>query len=448
MRVEDMILVSIDDHVIEPRNMFEQHVPQRYKDQAPKSIMDENGFEKWWFQGVCSGSTSLNAVVGWPNEEWGLNPSTFAEMRPGTYDVNERVRDMNRNGILASMCFPSFTGFSGRFFQEAADKDLSLIMLKAYNDWHIDEWAASYPGRFIPLALAPVWEPKAMVDEIRRVARKGCHAIAMPELPHLQGLPSYHDMEYWGPAFEAAAEERVVWCLHIGLGFAAINSAPGAPIDNFIILATQISTIACQDLLWGGAMMNYPDLKIAWSEAGIGWIPFYLDRCDRHFTNQRWLDNDFGGKLPSEVFREHCIACYVTDPTALRVRNQIGIDIIAWECDYPHSDSIFPDAPEFVHAELANVGATDQEINKITWQNTCRFFGWEPFKHISQADATVGALRAKSPDVDTVIRSKHEWRKLYEAAHPDEVLPTMDPVTASEAQVSLLPPSSSSAGVQ
>jgi hypothetical protein len=232
----------------------------------------------------------------------------------------------------------------------------------------------------------------------------------------------------------------VVWCLHIGQGFGAINQAPGAPLDNFIILATQVSTIAAQDLLWGGAMLNYPDLKIAWSEAGIGWIPFYLDRCDRHYTNQRWLDNDFGDKLPSDVFREHSIACYVTDPTALRVREQIGIDIIAWECDYPHSDSIFPNAPEFVHAELTGVGASDEEIDKITWQNTCRFFGWEPFKHISKADGTVGALRAQAPDVDIEIRSKHEWRKLYQAAHPDEVIPVMDAAMAADTKVQMAPP--------
>src|SRR5689334_19763782 len=275
MHLDDLILVSVDDHVVEPADLFEHHVPAKYADRAPRVVTRDDGIEQWEFQGVTAGSMGLNAVVTWPKEEWGFDPTSFAEMRPGAYDIHERVADMNRNGVLASMCFPSFAGFAASFFESAPDKDLSLIMLKAYNDWHIDEWAASYPGRFIPLALAPVWDPKAMVDEIRRVARKGCHAIAMPELPHLQGLPSYHDMDYWGPAFQAAAEERVVWCLHIGLGFAAINSAPGAPIDNFIILATQISTIACQDLLWGGAMMNYPDLKIAWSEAGIGWIPFY-----------------------------------------------------------------------------------------------------------------------------------------------------------------------------
>jgi predicted TIM-barrel fold metal-dependent hydrolase len=416
VKVEDLILVSIDDHVIEPRDMFDRHVPAKYKAEAPKSVMDENGFEKWWFQGVSSGSGSLNAVVGWPNEEWGMNPSTFAEMRPGSYDVHERVRDMNRNGILASMCFPSFAGFSARFFQEAKDRDLALVMLQAYNDWHIEEWAASYPGRFIPLAIAPVWDPVELVKEVRRVSAKGCKAVTMPELPHIQGLPSYHDLEYWGPFFQACSEEQVVMCLHIGQGFGAINSAPDAPIDNMIILATQVSTLAAQDLLWGGAFFKYPDLKVAWSEAGIGWIPFYLNRCDRHYTNQRWLGHDFGGKLPSDIFREHSLACYVTDPTALKVRHDIGVEIIAWECDYPHSDSIFPDAAEFVLDEMNSASVPDDEIDKITWQNSCRHFGWDPFKHIAKSDSSVGALRALSPDVDTTIRSKHEWRERYAAA--------------------------------
>jgi predicted TIM-barrel fold metal-dependent hydrolase len=417
MRVEDLVLVSIDDHVIEPPNMFEGHVPAKWRDLAPKIITDENGIEKWWFQGVASGSGSLNAVVTWPPEEWGMDPTTFAEMRPGAYYIHERVRDMNRNGILASMCFPSFAGFSARFFEEAADKELSLIMLKAYNDWHIDEWAAMYPGRFIALALGPVWDPKALADEVRRVAAKGCHAISMPELPHVQGLPSYHDTGYWGPFFDACSDESVIMCMHIGQGFNAISSAPNAPIDNMIILSTQVSTIAAQDLLWGPAFRQWPALKVAWSEAGIGWIPFYLNRCDRHYTNQRWLKHDFGGKLPSDLFREHSLACYVTDPTALKVREDIGLEIIAWECDYPHSDSIWPNAPEFVLNELQGAGCSQAEIDMITWENSCRFFEFDPFQHIARDSGRVGALRALSPDVDTTVRSKHDWRRLYEPAH-------------------------------
>jgi len=417
MKVEDLILISIDDHVVEPPNMFDAHVPAKYKDQAPKNQKNEWGHDVWTFQGQAMGTVGLNAVVTWPKEEWGLDPTGFAEMRPGAYDIHERVRDMNRNGIFQSMCFPSFAGFSCRYFQQAEDQNLALIMLSAYNDWHIDEWCAAYPGRFIPLAIVPVWNQKAMVAEVRRVAAKGCRAITMPELPHIQGLPSYHDLEYWGPLFDVCSELGVVMCLHIGQGFAAINMAPGAPIDNMIILATQVSTLAAQDLLWGGAFFKYPDLKIAWSEAGIGWIPFYLDRCDRHYTNQVWLGHDLKGKMPSEIFREHSLACYVTDPTALKVRHEIGMDIIAWECDYPHSDSIWPDAPEFLINEFNGAGLTDAEMNKITWENTARFFDLDPFSIIKKEQSSVGALRALATDVDTTVRSRKEWRQRFALAN-------------------------------
>ena len=262
-----------------------------------------------------------------------------------------------------------------------------------------------------------MWDPEALAAEVRRVAAKGCRAITMPELPHIQGLPSYHNVEYWDPFFGRVSEEQVVMCLHIGQGFAAINSAPEAPIDNLIILATQVSALAAQDLLWGPAFRDYPDLKVAWSEAGIGWIPFYLNRCDRHYTNQRWLGHDFGDKLPSDIFRDHSLACYVTDPDCHQGarghrdrHHRLGVRLPTFRLASSRR------LPSSCTTSLVAGGCSDEEIDKITWQNTCRFFGWDPFRHIGRTDATVGGLRRQSPDVDTTIRTKHEWRALYETA--------------------------------
>jgi predicted TIM-barrel fold metal-dependent hydrolase len=414
VNIDDLILVSIDDHVVEPPNMFDGRIPSKWADLAPRLVTDEQGIDRWMYRGKQTGVVGLNAVVSWPPEEWGLDPTGYAEMRPGAYDIHERVRDMDRNGIAASMCFPTFAGFSAGHFNHCKD-EITVAMIQAYNDWHIEDWAGAYPARFIPLAIVPTWDSELAAAEIRRVASRGCRAVTMPELPHLEGLPSYHNLDFWGPVFRAFCDTGTVMCLHIGQGFGAISGAPDAPIDNLIILACQVSVIAVQDLLWGPAMRTFPDLKLAWSEAGIGWIPFYLDRCDRHYTNQRWLKRDFGGRLPSEVFREHSLACYVTDPMSLGLRREIGIDIIAWECDYPHSDSFWPDAPERVLGELNSVDATDEEINKITWQNACRFFGWDPFAHKSKDELTVGALRASATDVDVSIRSRKEWAELYAA---------------------------------
>jgi predicted TIM-barrel fold metal-dependent hydrolase len=416
VNLDDLILVSIDDHVVEPPDMFDGRIPSKWADQVPRVVTGDDGVDRWMYRGRQTGVVGLNAVVSWPPEEWGLDPTGYAEMRPAVYDVHARVRDMDRNGIAASMCFPTFAGFSAGHLNYFKD-EVTVAMIQAYNDWHVEDWAGAYPGRFIPLAIIPTWDPQLAVAEIHRMAGKGCRAVSMGELPHVEGLPSYHDLDHWGPVFQALSETGMVMCLHIGIGLMAISGAPGAPVDNRMILACQVSALAAQDLLWGPALRTYPDLKVAYSEGGIGWIPFYLDRCDRHYTNQRWLRRDFGGRLPSEVFREHSLACYVTDPTSLKLRNEIGIDIIAWECDYPHSDSIWPDAPEHVLAELNAVDATDEEINKITWQNACRFFGWDPFAHRSADRSTVGALRAGAGDVDVSTRSRQEYARLY-AARP------------------------------
>jgi predicted TIM-barrel fold metal-dependent hydrolase len=420
MKVDDMIIISVDDHIVEPPDMFDAHVPAKYRDRAPKLLRDAHGFDQWVYEGTTMGMVGLNATVSWPKEEWGFNPSSLAEMRPGSYLVHERVRDMDRNGVLASMCFPSFVGFAGRKFVDTQDKELALVILKAYNDWHIDEWCGSHPGRFIPLAILPMWDMDAVVSELHRVAAKGARAVSMPEMPHLLGLPSYQN-DYWEPFFTALCDEDMVMCLHIGQGLDAINMGPDFSFDNFMVLSTQVSVLCVQDLLWGPAMRKYPGLRIAFSEGGIGWIPFLLDRVDRHYENQRWTGQDFGGKLPSEVLREHSLACFISDPTSLKLHSEIGDDIIAFETDYPHSDSLWPDAPEFLLKQCRDAGCSDDLIHKISWANAARFYSYDPFAVIQKKDATVGALRALSPDVETDILPRAEWTARFEANPPYQV---------------------------
>jgi predicted TIM-barrel fold metal-dependent hydrolase len=290
-------------------------------------------------------------------------------------------------------------------------------MLQAYNDWVLDEWCAAYPGRFIPLCIVPMWDPNLAADEVRRVAKKGCRSISMLETPHANGYPSYLS-GYWDPVMQACSEENIILSLHIGAGFEVIQRAPEAPVDHLMVLACQISAITAQDLLFGPTLRQFPDLKVALSEGGIGWIPFYFDRIDRHYGNQQWLhhENNFGGRLPSEFFRERVLACYITDPSGLALRDRIGIDMIAWECDYPHTDTTWPESPEFAWKEFQDAKCSAEEINKITWENTCRFFDWDPFKHTPKDQTTVGALRALAKDVDVTRMPKEEWRKRNEAA--------------------------------
>ena len=131
--------------------------------------------------------------------------------RYDTYEINARVRDMNVNGVLGSMCFPSFPGFGGRMFHAggAAGDDSALPVLQAYNDWHVDEWCGTHPGRFIPLAVPTIWDPETLAGEIHRVAKKGCHAVTFPENPEPLGLPSLHS-DHWDPFWAACADEGTI----------------------------------------------------------------------------------------------------------------------------------------------------------------------------------------------------------------------------------------------
>ncbi|MFV2176459.1 amidohydrolase family protein [Actinomadura sp. LOL_016] len=409
MNAEDMILISVDDHVVEPPTMFEGRIPDRYRDQAPRVRTTKDGSDVWTFNGQTIPNIGLNAVAGRPKEEYGIEPTAFDEIRPGTYDIDERIKDMNAGGILASMNFPSFPGFSGRVFSAADDKDMALAVLRAYNDWHIDEWAGTHPGRIIPMALPVLWDADECAAEVRRVAAKGCHSITFTENPATLGYPSFHD-EYWDPLWKAVCDEDVVVSIHLGSSGQLSVTAPNAPIDVMITLQPMNICQAAADLLWSRVIKKYPGIRFALSEGGTGWIPYFLDRVDRTYDmHHLWTGQDFGGKLPSEVFREHFLTCFISDPVGVQLRHQIGIDNIAWECDYPHSDSSWPGAPE----ELATVtaGVPDADVNKITHENAMRWYSFDPFVNgRTKESATVGALRAEAGDHDVSIRSRDKGR--------------------------------------
>ena len=409
MKTEDMILVSIDDHVIEPPDMFQNHLPKKYLDDAPRLVRLENGADVWKFRDKIIPNVALNAVAGRPKDEYGLEPQGLDEIRPGCYDVHERVKDMSAGGILASMNFPSFPGFAGRLFA-TEDPDFSLALVQAYNDWHIDEWCAAYPGRFIPMALPVIWDAELSAAEVRRVAAKGCHSLTFTENPATLGYPSFHD-PYWNPLWKALCDTNTVLSIHIGSSGQLAMPAPDSPPDVLITLQPVNIITAASDLLWSRVLKDFPDLRIALSEGGTGWIPYFLERVDRTFEmHAAWTLQDFGGKLPSEIFRERFLTCFISDPLGVELRHRIGIDNIAWECDYPHSDSMWPGAPEELSEVMNRVGVPDDEVNKMTYENALRWYSFDPFAHIPREQATVGALRRQVEGHDVSIRSRSHRR--------------------------------------
>ncbi len=403
MDINDLVLVSVDDHVVEPPDMWHDRVAAKYAEETPKLVTKDDGTDVWAFRGAELPNIGLNAVAGRPAAEYGIDPTAFEDMRHGCWDIHDRIRDMNANGVLGSMCFPSMPGFCGQLWARVEDKDLARALLQGYNDWHIDEWCGTYPGRFIPLALPALWDPREMAAEVRRVAAKGCHAVTFSENPEKLSYPSFHS-EHWDPFWAACVETDTIVCLHIGSSSSMVITSVEAPINVMITLQPMNIVQAASDLLWSRVIREFPGLRFAMSEGGIGWIPYFLERVDYVYKHHKaWTGADFGSQLPSEVFLEHCVTCFIDDAVGLENRHHLNLDMITWECDYPHSDSTWPNSPELLSTSLA--GIPDDEVDRITHLNAMRIFHFDAFSVRPKEECTVGALRAQAKDVDVSERA-------------------------------------------
>ena len=405
MQLEDMILISVDDHVVEPPGLsdyFKDHVPAKFKDRVPRVIRRENGTDAWLIEGTEISTFGLNAVQGRPPESWGSDPGSFDQVRPGTHDVHQRIKDMDANGVLAAINFPSWPGMGGQFFMQNTDHEYVAAMTRAYNDWQIEEWCGSYPGRFIPIGISGfMLGADWMAEEIRRIAAKGCHAISCHPDGYRFGAPDYHGDE-WDPAWKACEEVGTVAVFHFG---GMPNFMPRTPFSVIPQSMPFQTAIFAGELLWSQMFIKFPKLKVALAEGGIGWVPYFLEKADFVYEHHSaWTGADFGDKVPSQVFREHVQTCFIDDTTGLKLRHDIGIDMITWECDYPHSDATWPISPETLWKSVQAAKLTDEEIHKVSWENAARWYQFDPFQHRDRKDCTVGALRKNAVGWDTTPR--------------------------------------------
>lgn len=373
-------LISPDDHLVEPPHLFEGRLPATFDDHAPKVIRLDDGTESWSFDGTLLANIGLNATVGrrMENADDQYDPVTFDGMRRGTYDIHERIRDMDIDGVYASMCFPSFlTGFGGvRLQTTSKDLELSLALVRAWNDWHLEEWAGSYPNRIIPNQIAWLHDPVVAAEEIRRNAARGFHAVTFPESPTVAGFPSLHS-GYWDPFMAACAETGTVISIHTGssgaLTIDTVEDAPRDTIDALFGAGYALQTTI--DWLYSRYAARFPDLKIVVSEGGIGWVVALMDRLDHSNRMRAGLRDTWAGYTdltPRELLQRNFWWCCVDEPSSIVNIDRIGLDHVMFETDYPHTDTSWPNSQQLAR-DLFD-GHREELIRKVTWQNAATLF--------------------------------------------------------------------------
>ncbi|HLY82229.1 MAG TPA: amidohydrolase family protein [Acidimicrobiales bacterium] len=384
-------ITSVDDHIVEPPNVWQDRVPSKYKDVAPRVIIDDKGVEVWAYEDIRGATGGLGASAGRRPEDITALGFPYTEMRPGCYDAKARLLDMNDAGILASLNFPSFPRFCGQVFWEAKDKELALLCVKAYNDWMIDEWCGTDPSRLIPLAIIPLWDTQLAVAELERVHAKGCNSFCFSENFEPLGLPTIHT-GHWDPVLRAANDMHMVLSIHIGSSSTFHKISKDSPfMANFSL--GMIRPMGClMDWIFSGLFQRFPNIKIALSEGSIGWIPWVLERAQQVYTTQRhWVAKgvslgnvgpvqDYDIHIDTEKidvyrdYREHFYGCFIDDATGLGMLDVIGEDNVMIETDYPHSDTSWPHSIKLAHERLDAAGLSPAVQYKILRGNAERLY--------------------------------------------------------------------------
>jgi predicted TIM-barrel fold metal-dependent hydrolase len=370
-------VVSVDDHVTEPPTVFEGRIEARFAARAPRIVEDHTGGLVWAYEDGEMHDAGLGAVAGRPQSDWRKEPIRYDEVRKGVWDIHARVRDMDLDGIAASLCFPSMCGFAGRHFAESKDPELGLACVRAYNRWYLEEWAGTYPGRIIPLQLTWPCNPGVAAAEIRANADRGFRAVTFPDLPQRLGFPAIHEA-VWDPFLRACEETETVICLHTGGAGYVLNTRRDAPVQLQTTLFPAGAYVAAIEWIWAFVPLRFPRIRIALSEGGIGWVPMALDRLEYVMAHSGgspidtpWPDRNVS---PAEVLRRNFWFCMLDDHSTLHALDRIGVDHVMFESDYPHADSTWPHTQTLLTEQLG--GLDRHVVEGIAFRNASHLFRW------------------------------------------------------------------------
>lgn len=397
-------IISVDDHVVEPPTLWWDRLPAGRRESGPRvvrqhgvAVKTPQGFriveddgpgarwgDVWVYDDMVWPFLVGFAIVGQdrdsshPTEE----PITYDEMSPGCYEQAARLADMDLNHVEASMCFPTVPRFCGQIFLERRDKDLALECLRIYNDWMVDEWCGGAGrGRLVPLTLVPLWDPVLAAEEVRRCADRGAGSVCFPEALHPLGLPTLFSGA-WEPFLEACDETGTVINMHIGSSSQMPTTSPDAPVRVRVPLTHQNGVRALVDWVLSGVLVRHPGIKVALSEAQAGWMPFILQRMDDLWERGDTYEAEIRELLPeppSQLIRGRVFSCIFNDLVGLAARDQLGMEHLMFETDYPHADSTFPHSARTAEELVRAAGLDEHETWQFLRGNAIACYGLERF---------------------------------------------------------------------
>ena len=365
-------IISSDNHVFEPADLWESRIEPKYRDQAPRVVREENGGDWWVCEGIRSTPAAAGAQAGLRFEEPEKlsNYDRIENVRPGGYIPEEHVKDLDLDGVDVSIIYPTV----GLTLYSVADGGLVTAIFRTYNDW-LAEFCKSFPDRIKGIAMVNIDDVQSGIKELERCEKMGLAGAMITVYPPEDR--SYDSPEY-EPLWATAQDLGVPLSLHIGtnrpgpgqefVDLRSLRPAFFANVDHWV-------RMSLAHMIYSGVFERFPKLQVGSIEMELSWVPHFLDRMDYNYTQRAPGDNWYRYKedmLPSDYFHRNVFLGFQEDALGIRDRQIIGVDNLLWGSDYPHFESTFPKSQQILDEIL--VDCTEEEKAKIVGGNSARVY--------------------------------------------------------------------------
>jgi predicted TIM-barrel fold metal-dependent hydrolase len=385
--MSDFRIVSADAHVLEPTHIWESWLPNQLQDKAPKLVKDAEGGDAWQFAGSPDPDPiGLVTTPGLPYDQFKWTGVTYEQARPGCYNGDARLSDMDIDGVDAEILFPPQRTI-GHFLGDD-DDDFVRTGIDAYNNFLWEEFCAPDRSRLVGMAQIGSTGVDDAIDTLRKAKARGFKGVVISCWPSAEGGISDTDDPFWA----AAQDEEMPVCIHINLisradrqrarqasstRFYGQDPASKANAKAVGGLAGVFSTVpnTMGQLIFTGVFERFPRLQIPLIETGVGWIPHLLEQMDdRYWRNRSWGNIPIT-EPPSFYWFRNLSATYINDRFGIVNRYGVGVDNMMWSTDYPHHGNDWPYSRKVINDTMADVPA--DERHKILAGNAVRIFNLE-----------------------------------------------------------------------
>jgi predicted TIM-barrel fold metal-dependent hydrolase len=375
--VETMLL-DADSHVSEPLNLWQERLPAKYRDIAPRMMTEYEGKPGAWWH-IEQDRPPHNVILGFGGNksleelQQLLKGFSYAGAHRGGWDPAQRVKDMDQDGVAGDVLYTTL-GFRMFWIKDAG---FQRACFQVYNDW-LAEFCSFSPKRLKGLGLISLYDPKQAAEDLADCAMKGLAGALVWASPP-EELPFYS--EIYDPFWAAAQELSMPLSLHEFAGFRWVDwdsSAKKRTVAGAINSHEVESTFAT--LILSGVLERFPELKVVSAELNCGWLPYFLRRMDERFVMRgtRLHGHPFPTKLtmkPSEYFRRQLYATFIDDGFGVAHRHEIGVENLLWSSDFPHSATFWPHSREKIAQDFQGVG--DEDKRKILSENSARLYHFD-----------------------------------------------------------------------